>query len=213
MPSQSTRPQSYASLPGQMDVQFSVWARCFPGQIALPVAGVVLLLALGIGSLIFSGEKGMAPAAIVCLLIYRIWRSVMRPYKRIQRQFQGGCVTPARVVAPNMIAVYTDLSTNSQNGSWPAIKILTQPLGKAPGRALQVGDRLAAVALYKGTANKPHWDDFFPVAANCVTADEVALQRLLADLDAEDGEWENLDRYLGDVVTKTRPGLYLMRRM
>ena len=175
----------------------------------LPRSGLVLAVCI----LIFTGAKGLVPTAALLIVIYRLWQRLERAYARIRRQFNGGCVNPARVVAPDMIAVYTDLSNTGGGDAWPAIKIVHQPLRRAPGRPLRVGDPLAAVSLYKGSnPNKPHWDDFLPIAANCVTADETDLLRLRANLDAERGEWENLARYLSQVPTQTRPGLSQMRK-
>lgn len=212
MPPKTPRPQAYASLPGQMAVQWPVWVRCFPERVALPAAGIVVLLILAVCLLVFNGAKGLAPTAFLAILIYRLAMRLERAYALVRRQFLGGCVNPARVIGPDLIAVYTDLS-KTEGDAWPVIKILPQPLSRAPGARLRVGDRLAAVALYKGAApQKPHWDDFVPIAANCVTADEGDLKRLMAGLDAEAGEWENLDRYLGQVTTPTRPGLYRMRQ-
>ena len=213
MPPKPPRQPAYASLPGQMSVQWPVWVRCFPGQVALPAIAIGLLLVLLVCILIFAGVKGFAPAAALVAVMYRLWQRLERAYARIRRQFTGGCVNPARVVAPDMIAVYTDLSNRGGGDSWPAIKIVRQPLSKAPGRPPRVGDRLAAVSLYQGfNPNKPYWDDFSPIAANCVTANEADVQRLMANLDREEGEWENLDRYLSQVPTQTRPGLYPMRK-
>ncbi len=212
MPPQQPRPQAYASLPGQMSVQWPVWVRCFPGSVALPATLILILLALLVCLLIFTGAKGLIPSAALVAVIYRLWQRIERAYARVRRQFNGGCVNPARVVAPDMIAVYTDLS-NSGGGFWPSIKIVRQPLSRSPGRPPRVGDRLAAVSLYGGSmSSKPYWDDFFPIAANCVTADEADLRRLMANLDAEAGEWDNLDRYLSKVPTQTRPGLYRLQK-
>ena len=66
------------------------------------------------------------------------------------------------VVRSLLIAVATDFTKNGQD-RWPVIKILPQPLKRARGVQLRLGERLATVALYSGTPDKPHWTDFSPI--------------------------------------------------
>ena len=131
---------------------------------------------------------------------------------RIQEHFIHGCANPAVVVSmtPPLVAVSGDL-TLRRGDHWPVVKIIAQPLDRVRGPRPKVGDRLATVALYYGFYNKPHWDNFFPIVANCVTDDEETLRELMSRLDSEEGAWEELEAHLKQVPTPYRPGLYWIR--
>ncbi len=126
----------------------------------------------------------------------------------IQDKFLYGCINPALVVShsPYLVAVSTDLSLGGT--SYPAIKILQQPLDKIKSGLPPINTRLATVALYFGSYSRPHWDDFFPVVVDCVTNDKADIDRTIAKIDRE--TWTDLQDGLRQVKTPLTPGLYFI---
>jgi len=207
-PPQLVSKDTFASLPGCLAVQYPAWVRCFPARtvpqiflLALLLAGAMTLL-LATHSPLGLWPFGLGAAALV--------RRLDLKFRLIREHFQHGCLNPGRVVSldPPLVAVYTDM-THTPGQSWPAVKVLRQPLNRARGARPRLGDRVATVALYCGSRQRPHWGDFSPVAAQCVTDDQGAVRRALARLDADpDDAWAALDRALALVPTPTAPGLY-----
>ena len=205
------RPATRASLPGKLKaVDNLLWMRCFPNETALPISLIAILALLGL-ALIGSIGLQAAPALIFFAVpILLLWKRVQKAQRQVLRHFQNGCICPAEVVSlsPLLVAVSTDLSKGGDE-RWPVIKILRQPLERVPGRRFGLGDPLVAVALYHNSApNSPHWEDFSPIVADCVTADERELARMRAALDAEPGEWNELTRNLATVGLPLKPGLH-----
>jgi hypothetical protein len=209
-----------ASNPGQLDVQFSVFCRCFPR--APVVIGVCSAIPLGMALL-------MHPAFLIPGML--LGPSLAYAYVgRARDHFWFGCVNPAVVVShdPDLIAVYSDLSAGV--APCPVVKVLPHPLKRMTGGRLEAGTRLAAVALYEGPIRQrqqrpasgaggrptgtgsqiyilpPHWSNFHPVAVNCATAEPAEIERVLASIAAR--EWEAMDVALPQVPTPYRPGLY-----
>ncbi len=207
-PPQLVSGDTFASLPGQLTVQYPVWMRCFPAKTVPQLLLLALLLAGAAGLLLATHSPmglwpfGLGAAALLRRLDFK--------FRLIREHFQHGCLNPGRVVSldPPLIAVHTDLS-HTAGQSWPAVKVLPQPLGRARGARPRVGDRVATVALYHGSRRRPHWGDFSPIAVQCVTDDAGAVQRALDRLSADpDDVWAALDRGLAAVPTPTTPGLY-----
>lgn len=127
--------------------------------------------------------------------------------RHLQDHFSGGCVNPAVVVSqsPPLIAVATDL--RKWNEPYPVIKILEQPLSAMSGGIPPVGTRLATVALYwAGAAHLPHWVDFNPIVVNCVTDNQVDIDRVFNTLQVQ--EWRDLQDGLRQIENHNQPGLY-----
>ena len=187
-----------ASLPGNLDVQYLLWLRCFPREpltYAAYLAGA-LLLALFIGPLFW------LPVAL--MLAVAVFSAI-----RIKEHFRSGCINPACVVSlnPPLIAAYTDLTTG--RAPWPVVKVLPHPLHRMHGGAPAVGTRLVVVALYSGEMGKPHWDDFDPIVANCVTRNEAAIEKAFSRLSEEN--WSDLKIGLQQVPQPYKLGLYPVR--
>ena len=100
--------------------------------------------------------------------------------------------------------------------AWPVVKILRQPLGRAHGPRLQVGDRLPTVALYQNLKpTAPYWSDFFPTAVACLTDDADAVREAMRRLEVNEfgpDHWERLAENLALVPKPYKPGLYWMRQ-
>ena len=114
---------------------------------------------------------------------------------------------------PFLIAVYSDLS-QARDGSWPAVRIIKQPLERARGPRLRAGDNIVALARYIGTPGKKKWDSFEPVAIFCVTDDQDAIEQAVRRLSAAPDflSWAALERYLPDVKRLDRPGVHSLRK-
>ncbi len=202
--------QAYASLPGNITVNPLVWMRCFPAKTVPPAVLIALLIGLAVSLVVVNhSAAGVLPIGALCLYL---GRRLNAQYRLMERKCSFGCLNPAKVVSvnPYLIAVYSDLTTRSGD-FWPVIKIIRQPLERAAGPRLKEGDRLPTAALYAGNSQKPHWNDFYPVAVNCVTGNAREIEGALSRLDADpDALWQELDHYLAQVPTPTQPGLYWM---
>jgi hypothetical protein len=65
------------------------------------------------------------------------------------------------------------------------------------------------VALYCGTGQQGHWDDFDPIVINCVTSKEADIDRVLESI--PNSEWRTLWlglQQLRHLHIKIQPGLY-----
>lgn len=202
-------------MPGQIKVDLRVWMRCFPQEVMPRLIRLALATAVPVIFLIAAPGSAWGIAAFSFLLIAAQAFALWREATLLREHFKYGCINAAKVVSANpyLIAVYGDLGLHGGE-PWPVIKIMRQPLGKVRGRRMQGGDRLATVSLYYGEYSKPHWDDFQPVAVNCVTDDERAIRDALWRLNRREEEdvWGDLEKYLALVPQPYRPGLYWMRQ-
>lgn len=215
-----------ASNPGGLRVNYLYWLRSFPSQ-ALPL--LVPLMFLLLLALLITGIFGWAfyssilagkslhsllfaifGIVVMDVLLFSIGISLfLSPLifllVHTRESFLHGCVNAGVVVCtkPPLVAVSTDLTI----GKVPqrVIKILPQPLKWIKNSKLQVGMRLATIALYEGNGQKGYWDDFHPVVVDCVTGNQKDIQRVLHSI--PDWEWEDLDEGLKYIKT-TKPGLY-----
>lgn len=200
--------RSQASLPGQVVVQYTQWIRCFPRQTVPQLLLVVLILAGALG-LMLGTHTAMSlwPFAVGMVAV---GRRLDAKFRKIRDHFLHGCLNPGVVVSvsPCLVAVMTDMSHRSGE-SWPAIKITPQPLDRTSGPRPKIGDRVATVALYYGSQQRPRWDDFVPIAVPCVSTRREDVTQSLARLEADRPDvWGEMDRALASVPTPTRPGLY-----
>jgi hypothetical protein len=127
---------------------------------------------------------------------------------RVKLRFKFGCINPSRVVAvsPFTLAAFTDLSTGE--GEYPVIKIIRHPLPR--GMQYKLGDHCATVAMYTGSADAEHWEDFSPIMVDCATDDRSEIHRVTASIPTE--EWTDLDEGLKTVPLPLKTGLYPFRR-
>ena len=212
--------RTYASTPGRFRLNFWLWARCFPGRLAFMLLPPLVLLT--------SGARTGNPLVL--------WLMVLVPLPRLaaeigvlRRKCAEGNVNPAVVVSlrPCLIAVSANMGKRPGD-AWPVIKILHQPLGRAPGPRLQVGDRLPAVALYQNGGSAAalswgglvpsagrHWGDFSPTAVACLTDDGDAVREAMRRLEVNEfgpDHWARLSENLARVPQPYKPGLYWMRQ-
>jgi hypothetical protein len=183
-----------ASNPGRLRVQWPVYLRCFPDEVQFWVSTMafIVLAATASGRL---WALCFAPPVMWVLAVSLI---------RARERFLHGDVNPALVVGPDLIAVYTDLTTGRV--AYPVVKIKRQPLSRTVARHLTAGGKIAAVSLYAGRPDHEWWQDFDPVAAPCATADRSELDRLVQSV--PEHEWRWLEEGLRQVGTSLSPGLY-----
>lgn len=188
--------QSAASNPGMFRVSYLRHFLAFP-KWALIWHSLLLI------SLVLTIAVHWGFGVLVLLFAYAVYLY----WHRVKYQFISGCVNPGVVVStsPPLVAVLTDLSKGWQD--CPVVKVLPQPLSRMAGGMPAMGTRVATVAFYhqlnEGLA---HWDDFSPVVAGCVTANEGDIARVLASIEASD--WQELDDGLRQIPKPVCPGLY-----
>jgi Protein of unknown function (DUF3239) len=220
-----------ASNPGRLRVDYLCWFRHFPDEMTklilklLPFSCIAIFLTGVFGRAFFQvlhrGDSlqkwifaifGLVVIDSICL-----WQ-LSAPFKelifyltRLREQFQYGCVNPGILVArkPPLVAAFTDLTVGSE--PYPVIKILPQPLTKIKNGVPPLDTRLATIALYQGTGQTGHWDDFHPIVVNCATDNEADIQRVLESI--PNAEWrqlhlglQQLRHQFGDI----QPGLYFL---
>jgi Protein of unknown function (DUF3239) len=146
---------------------------------------------LGIGALFFLSIAiswfFFIPMIIVGLMFLAKW-------KKIQSLFSGGDANPGLVVGlnPTLIAVNTDLTKGY--GKFPIVKITPTPLTKIQNRDLQLGDKIATIALYTAYANNeiPHWADFSPIPVNLGVTNQSIIENMMTKFHNDD--WAELER-------------------
>lgn len=190
-----------ASHPGRLSVSTVRWALRFPKWPAMLASFVLFPLIL----LFIYGTNTLYFVLIMIFLTLSVTANKFY-WKRVHEHFRYGDTNPAIVVSeePFLIATRTDLSKG--HGRYPVIKIVREPRSGFSGR-MQVGRRVATVALYRGDPNddRPHWEDFFPYAVEPVAADREEAKSLLESFDA--GEWQALEDGLHEVKAM-REGLH-----
>ncbi len=219
-----------ASLPGNISASALVWLRCFP-QAYIPNLLLAVVFAIIPFVIFLYPPSRMQGVYIVC----GIWGALnllspLGKFSATRRCCRNGSLCPAVVVSvnPPLIAVSTDLSKSAEE-SWPALKILRQPLRAVSGPPLQIGDRLPAVSFYLsrsamatsasratglnlGASDKPYWYDFSPVAVPCITDDPAVIQKAMQRLTESGDLWAELQAGLAQVPQPYRVGLYRLNR-
>jgi hypothetical protein len=196
-----------ASNPGRLRIQWGKYFACYLWE------PVFTLIAGGIGIVVavVFGKGQVAPMVAITIGVVAVLGMVGWQLLQRYEHFRHGCVCPAMVIAtkPYLIAVASDLTT-TEGASYPAIKIMKQPLGKMTGGPPEIGMRLATVATYRGDPNSAHWSDFEPLAVNCVTADEQAIARVFNSITQE--EWDDLDHGVQQIPKRPKSGNLIMVR-
>ncbi len=182
--------ETQASNPGQINVHvfkywssYPFWPTIWFGSTLTFLVGGLLWLPLLIG-------------AIICGLLMGLY------WTRVREHFRHGCALPAIVLSVDqqLVAFLTDLSTGE--GSYPAVKILQQPIQKMTGGTPKKNQRLVGVALYEASPSQnDHWATFHPKVANCVTTDEQAIQRTFETI--AESDWQELVDALAKIPRKT----------
>lgn len=197
-----------ASLPGQIRCSVLRYSMHYPAGI-LVLSGV--LLVSQISALYFfslaSSKYGMSPSivmgiAVVFFMVHFYWNHV-------RASCYHGDLCAGRIVSihPLRAAFFTDLRTGRH--PFPVVKIVKLPIKKTwEGKNLQVGDRLAAVALYQPSrAEFQRWADFDPKPVQCYTADAIQVKTALDRIPQQ--LWDELENGIQHIGDKTQTiGLY-----
>jgi hypothetical protein len=183
--------RSTASNPGGVSVQplrftahFPFWPLCF----------IFFFLASAAWSVLRPSFWPVPAGALILNLLYWV---------RVRLRFRFGCVNPSQVVStsPFLLAVFTDLTTG--DGEYPVIKILSHPIPR--GTRYSVGDKCATVAMYSGSTEAEHWEDFDPIMIDCATR-MPSVKGVLRSIPNE--EWSNLEEGLKSLPMPLKTGLY-----
>ena len=180
---------AYASNAGLIRIQWAKYLECFWQE------PLVTAVCVGIGIVAFilydqANKQLVAPPLAVGIgMLIAVGVVFFRLYQKKEHLWHG-CLCPAVVVSqrPFLVAVATDLTLG--HGSYPAVKVIRQPLGQMTGGAPAVGTRLATVSVYYAGDGATRWQDFEPVVINCVTTDEKEIREALDSI--PDDEWQLL---------------------
>ncbi|MCA9061395.1 MAG: DUF3239 domain-containing protein, partial [Planctomycetaceae bacterium] len=170
---------TYATNPGNLLVNPLLYWYCFPLVPSILLVGFVAPLIPAI--MVHYSWLAVASLFGIAKAIY--WGQVID-------HFRCGCLCPAVVVSAEdeLVAAYTDLSMGYS--SFPAVRVLHQPLRRIAGGIPPRGTRLAAVALYTRSSDGPHWKTFSPLIVNCATTNPAKIARAMNSMSEED--WEPL---------------------
>jgi hypothetical protein len=187
--------RSSASNPGRVSVRTLRFAMHFPFWPGC----------LAVGLLVSASWTAVRPSfwpipALALVVNFLYWL-------RVRLRFRFGCVNPSQVIstAPFMLAVFTDLTTG--DGEYPVIKVLSHPV--PCGRRYAVGDKCATVAMYSGSGELDHWEDFDPIMVDCATVDYLAIENVLKSILTE--EWAHLEEGLKRVPQPFKSGIYPLK--
>jgi hypothetical protein len=113
-------------------------------------------------------------------------------------------VNPAKVVAtqPFTLAVLTDLTTGE--AQYPVIRIVRHP--EPRGSFYKPGDLCVTVATYTGSGQAQHWENFFPIMADCATINHHEVDEVRQSISCED--WSELEEGLKRLPLPFKEGLY-----
>lgn len=118
------------------------------------------------------------------------------------------CACKVVSINPLRVAVYTDLRLSSKK--YPVIKVIEPPIKNVEGKPLQLGDLLAAVALYRSSsAYEDRWEDFNPIPVQCFSFNELQNRNSVIKIDSE--LWRALDSGIEQIGERVRQlGLYCL---
>ncbi len=181
-----------ASNPGRLSVQYVRYVTHFPFWPGCFTAGLVVTIAAA------AIRPGLWWIAALTLSLNALC------WLRVRLHFRLGCVNPAKVVTANpfTLAVLTDLTTCEDR--YPVIKVLRHPTPH--GSSYKVGDRCVTVATYTGSAQARHWEDFFPIMADCASADPLEIEKVRRTISPQD--WSKLESGLMKVPLPLKQGIY-----
>jgi len=181
-----------ASNPGRLSVQYLRYVTHFPFWPGCFTAGLVVTIAAA------AIRPGLWWIAALTLGLNALC------WLRVRLHFRLGCVNPAIVVAANpfTLAVLTDLTTCED--PYPVIKVLRHPIPR--GSSYKVGDRCFTVATYTGSAPARHWEDFFPIVADCASANRLEIEKVRRTISPQD--WSELESGLKKVPLPIKQGIY-----
>jgi hypothetical protein len=189
------------SVPAGLTVDYRLYCRCFPGT---PLIHLTFLFASILLALVETRWWGLWGFVVVAALLnWLCWA-------RVQAVGSRGLVCAAQVVSdrPYRIAVFADLAQDE--GYWPVLRVLDQPLGRMTGGPPAVGELLSAIVTFEdASATTGHWKDLRALSAGCLTRDAQAIQRVM-DL-VPKKHWYILKEALARVKRREQPQLYKLR--
>ncbi|WP_254513317.1 DUF3239 domain-containing protein [Anatilimnocola floriformis] len=188
---------SAASNPGMLRMSMLKYLMSFPKWPIIWMSLLLISLLLG-----YFTCFGWIMAVLFLVMNIGYWRVT-------RNKFVAGCINPGVVVSldPPLVAVLTNLNKGGSDTDWNYIRILNQPLNSMTGGPPQIGQRLAAVALYTPSDDAcPHWEYFSPTVVNCVTWNAREIQRVQNSIEASD--WDELSRGLKQLPQPPAEGLF-----
>jgi len=195
MPDITVDPNTFASRPGGVRLNYLQWIRCYPFW-------PVILLAALIGVLVATFIMGTGwylgcAAAVVVNFLY---------WTRKREHFASGDTCPAVVIStsPMKLAVSTNLATN-QTANHPVIKVIRVPRASVPEDRRKVGAHLATVALYSGSKVGFSWEDFYPLSVGAAEPNGTVMDQCVTRFTLVD--WEGIEFWL-DSNPQPKRGLH-----
>jgi hypothetical protein len=191
---------TFASIPGNIDLQFLRYIRYFPWAVAIPGGLALITIAC---AFVFGFKQPWTGLAAIGLAAILAQLALL--YRDGQTHFRHGCVNPAIVIRTNplVIAVYSDLSTSDENFH-PAVKVMRHP--RLRSDQFQAGDRCATVSLYSGNFAKPKWKNFNPLLVNVATDDMEVVAISMARIPED--EWIILEDFIRRSASPIKCRLY-----
>ncbi len=124
-------------------------------------------------------------------------------WRRITEHFRFGDANPGKVVStdPILIAVRSDLTIGY--GSYPVVKIVEEAASDRWPTPLEVGHRVATVALYARPEDQTlmRWGDFNPKPVEPIAVRPEDAHQLRESF--SDEEWDLLDRGIAELSDLT----------
>jgi hypothetical protein len=116
--------------------------------------------------------------------------ATMLYWVQIVDHFRCGRLCPAVVVSAEsqLVAVYSNLTSGPD--SYPAVRIIRQPIRRMTGGVSPKGTRLAAVAMFPPGKGSDHSETFDPIIVNCATRNESTISRAMKSIPQD--EWDAL---------------------
>jgi hypothetical protein len=186
---------TWASNPARTRIDFGHYLACYPAEwIQLAV-----LMLVGLGAALAAWH--WAPLILAGVGPWLFFENLRKQKSKLV----SGDVCAAVVVSakPYHIAVHTNLST--RHDSRDAILIMPAPLQRMSGGPPKVGQRIATVAHYYGSAQADAWQNFDPLVLACATRSARDVARVTASI--SESNWRKLETLLARLPDKS-DGLY-----
>ena len=137
-------------------------------------------------------------------------RKAARRWVATCEHLEYGCLGPSLVVdgPRGRVATFTNLNARGER-SFPAVRIIDEPLHLLPRELAEEGARLASACIYFGSAESSaagYWEDFLPMLVDCLVEDRSACAGARARL--KKLAWTALMMGVADLKGKYDCGLY-----
>jgi hypothetical protein len=184
-----------------LPVSFALHFRCYP---LVPLFYILVCLGFIAVAVLESmpalGLLGLGASVLLMMYWFRVKALGIR-----------GLACAAQVVSakPYRIAVYADLSRGAEEGFWPVVKVVRQPLGRMHGGPPAVGDLLTTVVSFRAAPRgAEYWADLSAVPAACLTRNSEALGQLADSIPKQ--QWIRLKNALAK-IKRPQEKLYKLR--